>query len=116
MKCVCAPLHQDAVALAGWSVGVLSLLNLLNKELEGLRHIHIITGTGFGPGAAQLLSELLALLGGDLSLFRSKVALIADDTDGDLLRALRRERQFSKYSLVEEWQRSIGGCLNSRCC
>jgi hypothetical protein len=84
---VCS-LHEDAVAFVGWGVGVLSLLNLLNKELEGLSHIHVIAGAGFCPSAAQLLSKLLSLLGGNLSLFWSKVALIADDTDGDLLGAL----------------------------
>jgi hypothetical protein len=80
--------HKDAVAFARWSVGVLRLFNLLNKEFKGLSHIHVIAGARFRPGTAQLLSEFLALFGGNLPLLWSKVALIADDTDGDLLGAL----------------------------
>lgn len=56
----------------------------------------VIPGAGLGPGAAELISQLLAILGADLALFGPQVALVADDADGDFLAALGREETYQQ--------------------
>jgi hypothetical protein len=94
--------HDGALALVGRRVRVLGLLDLLDEKLEGLGDADVVAGAGLGPGAAELLSELLPFLNADLSLLGSQIALVADDADGYLLRALF-ESVSIKYEQGKGW-------------
>lgn len=85
-------LHDHALAVVGRSVGVLGLLDLVNEQLKGFGNMDIVSGTSLGPSAAELLSELLAVLWADLALLWSQVALVADDTDRYFLASLHEVR------------------------
>lgn len=64
------------------------LFDLSNEKLKGLANILIVAGTALGPGAVVLLAQLLAVLGADLSLLGSEIALVAHNDDGDPLDTL----------------------------
>lgn len=82
------PSHHGALAIVGRGVGVLRLLDLFDEQLKGLGDTNIVAGTGLGPGAAKLFGELLAVIVADLALFRSQIALVTNDADGNLFAAL----------------------------
>lgn len=56
--------------------------------LERFLHILVVPRAGLGPGTLELLSESLAVLGRDLTLFGSQVRLVADNDEGNPFGAL----------------------------
>lgn len=80
--------HNIALAAGGRLIRVLRLLDLCNEQLKGLGYVLVVASTRLGPGAIVFLGQLLALLGGDLTLFGAQIGLVADDDDGDPLDAL----------------------------
>lgn len=87
--------HQDAIALRRRFAGVLRLLDLRYQELKSLAHVLVVPRARLGPAALDLLGELLSVLGGDLPLLGSQIALVAHDDDGDRLGAL--DEQLSAF-------------------
>jgi hypothetical protein len=81
-------LHENTVAFLGSLARGLCLFDLSNHELEGLGHIGVVCGAGFGPTALQLLSQLAAVLGTNLALLGSQIALVADNDNWHRLGSL----------------------------
>lgn len=82
-KLVDDSLHDGALATASGLTRVLASLNLPNDELKSLEHVLVVAGAGFGPRALELFGEGFAVFGGDLTLFRTEVGLVAYDDDRD---------------------------------
>jgi hypothetical protein len=61
---------------------------LSNQQLKGTTDVLVVSSAGFGPAALDLLGDLLAVLGSDLSLLGPEIALIADNDDWHGFRAL----------------------------
>lgn len=81
-------LHDNAVlALLGLS-SLLALLNLFNHTLEGSGDVLVVPGTGLCVSALQLLGQLFAVFGLDLSLFWSQIALVSDNDEWDCISTL----------------------------
>jgi hypothetical protein len=90
--CILWYLHDLAPALATSRLArVLARLHLLNQKLEGLLDVLVVSGTGFGPAALELLRECLALLGCDLALLGAQIRLVAYNDDRDPFNGLRVE-------------------------
>lgn len=73
---------------SGGLVRVRRLLDLPDHELERLDDVLVVAGTGLRERALEALCELLAVLGRNLALLGSQIALVADDDDRDPFCAL----------------------------
>lgn len=82
-------LHENALAALGRLARVLGLLDLGDQQLKGLSYVLVVPRACLRPAALNLLCYSLALLGGDLSLFGTEVALVSDDDNRDRLGTLR---------------------------
>lgn len=86
------PSHDGALVASIRLIRVLGLLDLRNELLKGLGDVLVIASTRLGPGTLQLLGKFLAVLGGNLTLLRAKIALVADNNNGKPLNTLRSKR------------------------
>lgn len=75
----CLSLHDNAVLTLLGLPSFLALLNFGNHTLEGLADVLVESGACFGPSTAELLGELATIFSLDLTLFGSKIGLVADD-------------------------------------
>lgn len=76
-------LHDNTVLALLGLTSFLALLNLGNHTLEGLANVLIKSGACFCPATVELLGQLAAIFSLDLTLFRSKIGLIADNDERD---------------------------------
>lgn len=74
-------LHDMTLSASSGLTGVLTLLHFSDHEIEGLLNILVVSCARFGPRALQLLGERLAVLGLYLTLFGSKIGLVANDDE-----------------------------------
>ena len=81
-------LHDGALVASSWLVWVLGLLDLSNHQLKCLGDILVVTSARLSPRTLVLLSELLAILWSDLTLFWTQVALVTNNHDWNPVGAL----------------------------
>lgn len=79
--------HLTLAGLRGLA-RTLGFFNLADQQLKCFGNVLVVPSRGFGPPALELFGEGLSVLGRDLSLFGSQIALIAHDADGNVVGAL----------------------------
>lgn len=87
---VFVPLHDDTFAARRGLIRVLRLLDLRNEQLKSLGDVFVVSGAGFGPATIVLFRQLLTLVGGNLTLLRTEIALVSDNDNGNPLDTLKQ--------------------------
>lgn len=74
--------HQLALSAGRGLAGVGALLDLGDEKLKALADVLVVAGAGLGVAAVVLFRQLAAVLGRDLALLGSQIALVAHNDNG----------------------------------
>ena len=75
--------HDCTLATASGLTRILASLHFGNHKLEGFLDVLVVPRRRFGPCAFELGGKRSAVFGGDLTLFRTEIGLVAYDDEGN---------------------------------
>jgi hypothetical protein len=76
-------LHDNAVLALLGLTSFLALLNLGDHALKGLANVLVESGACFCPATVELFGQLATIFSLNLTLFRSKIGLVANNDEWD---------------------------------